>query len=158
KRLRMVAELQDDILASYERDEPPDVETQMIPPAVGPARIGVGPGDVLYADELQRAPSRWPLRVAAGTQSSVRSKRLDIHFALDKQVSAAWMSDELSWRITMCGRTSVIPLRITALYAHDGDRWVQVFEHLSFAQVPVPRLDASGALLGKPIANAQLSK
>ena len=32
----------------------------------------------------------------------------------------------------MCGRTAVIPLRMTALYAHDGDRWVQVFEHLSF--------------------------
>ena len=33
-----------------------------------------------------------------------------------------------------------------------------MFEHLSFAQVPKPQVDASGALLGKPMANAQLSK
>ena len=36
----------------------------------------------------------------------------------------------------MCGRTAVIPLRITTLYAHDGDRWVPVFEHLSFGRTP----------------------
>src|SRR3569833_4606091 len=47
------------------------------------------------------------------------------------------MSDEVSWRITQCGRTAVIPLRITALYAHDGDRWVEVVEHLAFGDVPV---------------------
>ena len=29
-----------------------------------------------------------------------------------------------------------MPLRITALYAHDGDRWVPVFEHLSFGHLP----------------------
>ena len=62
----------------------------------------------------------------------------------DHQVSAAWMSDEVSWRITMCGRSAAIPLRITALYAHDGDRWVAVFEHLSFARTPAPYFDANG--------------
>ena len=132
---RLVAELREDILLSYERDEPPETETGTLDPTVGAARIGVGPGDFLIAAELERAPSRWPLFVSRDARTGVVSKRLEIHVAQDQ--SAAWMSDELSWRIGMCGRTAVIPLRATALYAHDGDRWVEVFEHLSFGDVPV---------------------
>src|SRR5689334_1772747 len=59
----MVAELQDDVLTSYERDEAPDIETGMVDPAISGARIGAGPGDVLVGAALERAPSRWPLRV-----------------------------------------------------------------------------------------------
>lgn len=139
RRKRLVAELQDEILSSYERDDLPDIETSRIPPVVGPARIGVGPGDVLYGDDVrQRASSRWPLYLGNEVQTDVRSKHLDIHLSADKQVSAAWMSDEVSWRITLCGHVAVVPLRITALYAHDGDRWVEVFEHLSWGRVPIP--------------------
>lgn len=157
RRRRLIAELQDEILVSYERDELPEVETLMIDPAVGPARIGVGPGDVYLGTEVSRlASSRWPLQIASGTLTSVRSKRLRIHLAHDRQVSSAWMSDELSWRITLCDRTVVIPLRITALYAHDGDRWVQVFEHLSFGRMPQPTVD--GALRGKPIPEAVVDR
>jgi len=97
----------------------------------------------------KRASSRWPLRLDGDTASEVRSKKLDIHLSVDP-VTAAWMSDDVSWRITVCGRTAVIPLRITALYAHDGDRWVQVFEHLSLARVPEP--DPSGELVGRQVA------
>jgi hypothetical protein len=137
RRQRLLGELQDDILSSYDRDEPPDSDTQLVDPRVGPARIGVGPGDVLTGDDVKlRASSRWPLFVEPGTPTSVRSKHLDIHLSADRKVTAAWMSDEVSWRITQCGRTAAIPLRITALYAHDGDRWVEVFEHLSFGDVP----------------------
>lgn len=143
----MITELQDDVLASYERDEPPEIETGMIDPAIGGARIGVGPGDMLIAGELERAPSRWPLRVDKDMPSEVRSKRLETHLAQD--YSAAWVADELSWRIHMCGRTAVIPLRITMLYAHDGDRWVPVFEHMSFGRAPEPQRD--GSLYGKQI-------
>jgi hypothetical protein len=157
RRRRLVAELQDEILVSYERDELPEVETLLVDPNVGAARIGVGPGDVYLADEVGRlASSRWPLQVAPGTETTVRSKRLRIHLSLDRQVSAAWMSDELSWRITMCGRSAVVPLRITALYAHDGDRWVQVFEHLSFGRMPQPTAD--GSLRGKPIPEAVVDR
>ncbi len=140
-RKRMIAELQDEVLTSYERDDIPDLDTRLIPPAVGPARIGVGPGDVLFGDEVrQRASSRWPLYVLPTMPTSVRSKSLDIHLAMttDRQVRAAWLSDEVSWRITVCGHVAAIPLRVTALFAHDGDRWVEVFEHLSFARVPQP--------------------
>ncbi|HEY1815770.1 MAG TPA: hypothetical protein VGG74_25650 [Kofleriaceae bacterium] len=137
RRQRLLAELEDDIRASYDRDEEPDTDTQRIDPRVGPARIGVGPSDVLYGDEIKQHPMvRWPLELAAGTPTMVRSKHLDVHLSSDRGVSAAWMADELSWRVTLCGRTAVIPLRITALYAHDGDRWVEVFEHLSFGDVP----------------------
>jgi hypothetical protein len=144
KRLRLIGELQDEILNSYERDELPETDTGMIPPATGPARIGVGPGDVYYGPNVRRlASSRWPLQLAPGTTTSVRSKHLQIHLSNDVNATAAWMSDELSWRITLCNRTAVIPLRITALYAHDGDRWVQVFEHMSFGRMPLPTPDGS---------------
>ena len=157
RRQRLVAELQDEQLAGYERDELPEVETMMIPPEVGPARIGVGPGDVLYGDDVRRlAWSRWPLQLEPGTKTIVRSKNLQIHLSHDKQVTAAWISDELSWRITMCGRTAVIPLRLTALYAHDGDRWVQVFEHLSFGRIPAPTFD--GKLRGAAIREAVVDR
>lgn len=153
RRQRMETELQDDILSSYERDELPDVDTDLVDPRVGPARIGVGPGDVLFGSEVrERASSRWPIRVDPSVKTAVRSKRLDIHLSADKAVSAAWMSDELSWRLSFCGRTAVIPLRITALYAHDGDRWVQVLEHLSFGRTPTPSPD--GALVGRPMTDA----
>lgn len=157
RRRRLIAELQDEVLVSYERDELPEVETLLVDPQVGPARIGVGPGDVYLAAEVGRlASSRWPLQIAPGTETLVRSKRLRIHLSSDRQVSAAWTSDELSWRITQCSRTAVIPLRLTALYAHDGDRWVQVFEHLSFGRTPQPTAD--GQLRGKPIPEAVVDR
>jgi len=153
RRQRLIAELQDEILTSYERDELPETDTGMIPPATGPARIGVGPGDVYFGDQVRRlASTRWPLLLAPGTPTSVRSKHLQIHLSNDKTVTAAWMSDELSWRVFLCNRTAVIPLRITALYAHDGDRWVQVFEHMSFGRMPMPTFDGSlrGSLMVSP--------
>jgi hypothetical protein len=155
----LAGELQDDILASYDRDEPPELDSGMIDRKIGTARIGPGPGDVYIADDLARAPSRWPLDLDRSTRTEVRSKRLEIQISADQ--TAAWMVDELSWRIEMCGRTAAIPqritaaipLRITALYAHDGDRWVPVFEHLSFGWPPTP-LDTP---LPKAIKTAVLS-
>ena len=154
QRADLIAELQDDILKSYERDEPPESENGMLPPEIGPARIGVGPGDVLIAGELDRAPSRWPLDVDSGTPAEPRSKRLEIH--LSKDQSAAWVFDEISWRIKMCSRTAVIPLRLTALYARDGDRWVPVFEHVSFGRTPTPT--RSGQKLPREMASAVASR
>jgi len=140
----LFSELADDILSSYDRDDPLELGTGMIDPRIGAVRIGVGPGDV-YITSTGDRPSggaggspehlrRWPLELAGATRSEARSKRLEIQIAADQ--TAAWMADELSWRISMCGRTAVIPLRITALYAHDGDRWVPAFEHLSFGSTP----------------------
>lgn len=138
----LLGELQDDILTSYDRDEPPELDSGMIDAKVGTARVGAGPDDFYTGEDLRkpsardRPASRWPLDVDRSTRNYVRSKRLEIQVAADQ--TAAWMSDELSWRIRMCDRTAVIPLRLTALYAHDGDRWVPVFEHLSFGWAPTP--------------------
>lgn len=151
-RIGMLAELRSEILTSYERDEPPEIESSMISPQIGTIRIGVGPGDVLVNEELERAPSRWPLDVTAATPTLARSKKLEIHLAQD--ATAAWASDEISWRIEACGRTAVIPLRMTALYARDGDRWVLVFEHLSFARAPAPVRD--GTLRGLTLKDARI--
>jgi hypothetical protein len=147
-------ELGDEVLDSYDRDDPPETESGMLNGAIGGARIGVGPGDVLFGGELGRAPSRWPLFVDRSDATKVRSKRLELHLAAD--LSAAWTFDELSWRIVVCGRVAVIPLRVTALYAHDGDRWVPVYEHLSFGHAGTPRAD--GALRGRTMAPAVASR
>jgi hypothetical protein len=148
---RLYTELQDDILASYDRDEPLEVASGMLDPRVGIARIGVGPGDVYVTGDLSRAPSRWPLELDRATRTEVRSKHLEIQISADQ--SAAWMADELSWRLELCGRIAAIPLRITALYAHDGDRWIPVFEHLSYGATGEPR-DPPAA---KPIKTAASS-
>lgn len=154
QRADLVAELQDDILKSYERDEAPEPQNAMLLPQIGTARLGVGPGDVLVGRELERAPSRWPLDIDQSTVAVPRSKRLDIHLAKDQ--TAAWATDEISWRIEMCGRTAVIPIRMSALYARDGDRWVPVFEHLSFARQPTPTRD--GQLMPRALPTAVSSR
>lgn len=144
--LAMKAELADQILSAYEREEPPDLDTAMLAREPGPARIGVGPGDVLagFADFAHAPASRWPLYLGPAARLEVRSKRLAIELAADR--TAAWVSDEVSQRITACGHTAVIPMRVTQLYAHDGDRWVPAFEHVSFARTPAA--DPEG-LVGK---------
>ncbi|HEX4449708.1 MAG TPA: hypothetical protein VH143_02505 [Kofleriaceae bacterium] len=158
RRQRMLGELEDDIRASYDRDDAPDTDTLRIDPRVGPSRIGVGPADVLYGDDIKTHPVvRWPLDVAPGTPTVARSKHLDVHLASDRGVSAAWMADELSWRVTLCGRTAVIPLRITALYAHDGDRWVEVFEHLSFGDVPHATPELAGTRMRSVVSSRALA-
>lgn len=151
-RIAMIAELKSEILTTYEREEPPEIESSMIAPQVGTIRVGVGPGDVLVNEELERAPSRWPLDVTPATPTEARSKKLEIHIAQD--ASAAWASDEISWRIKACGRTAVIPLRMTSLFARDGDRWVLVFEHLSFGRTPAPVRD--GTLRGRTLKDARI--
>jgi hypothetical protein len=66
------------------------------------------------------------------------------------------MSDEVSWRIPMCNHTAVIPMRITALYAQDGDRWIPVIEHLSFAHPPVADEDRPPKAIKTEVASGDL--
>lgn len=153
RRERLRTELADDILASYDRDDPPDVATDMVRAEVGGARIGFGPDDVALAGEIAHAASLWRheppppsahdrMYVDRVVGDQIRSNALRVQLAQDR--TAAWVSDEISWRIPACGRTAVIPLRVTALFAHDGDRWIQVFEHVSFARP----LQTEGSLRG----------
>src|SRR5690349_3195676 len=55
QQIAILAELKSEVLTSYERDEPPEIESSMIAPQIGTIRIGVGPGDVLLNQELERA-------------------------------------------------------------------------------------------------------
>ncbi len=141
------SELESEILDDYDRDAPPDLETKLLP-VVGAARIGVGPGDFLVDQELANASSRWPLTISPEMLGHARSKNLELHLAADS--SAAWAFDEVSWRFTVCGRTLVVPLRLTALYARDGDRWVPALEHLSWGAA----LDDDAPVVGRSVPSA----
>lgn len=150
QRQVLLAELQAEVFDAYDRDAPPDLETGVLP-QVGAVRIGVGPGDLLFDQELAAASSRWPLMIDPATPTVVRSKKLELHVADDR--SAGWMFDEVSWRIEVCKRTLVIPLRLTAMYARDGDRWVLAVEHLSTgASMP-----EEGGMIGRSVPAAQVS-
>jgi hypothetical protein len=130
--LALLRDLEAEVIDGYDRDEPLDPQIRVIDPLVGPARIGVGPGDVWFGPQVGLGTSRWPLTTDRTTDLEVRSKKLEVHMADDQ--SAAWVSDEVSWRIWACERIAVIPLRFTALYVRDGDRWSSVLEHLSYGR------------------------
>lgn len=153
RQTRQYNELEDDILSSYERDEPPELATGMIDPRIGSIRIGAGPDDVHLSSDRGRPPGRLPLDVDRSIRTEIRSKHLELTISLDQ--TAGWMADELSWRIDICGRTAVIPLRITALYARDGDRWVTVFEHLSFGR-PLTANEAPPRAIKTEVASGDL--
>jgi hypothetical protein len=46
---------------------------------------------------------------------------------------------------------------MTALYAHDGDRWVEVFEHLSFGDVPAPTAELYGLQVKSAVVDRGLA-
>jgi SnoaL-like domain len=148
-RLTLLSELKAEILDGYQRDDLPELEAAVLP-QLGPTRIGVGPGDFLFDQELLNASSRWPL-TTANIATTVRSKHLDVYLASD--LSAGWFSDEVSWRLQICDRTLIIPLRITALYARDGDRWVLAVEHVSSGA----QLAAEESMVGSAVGNVAVS-
>jgi len=133
-RAAMARELEADIIDSYARDDAPPPPMRQLDPTVGGARIGVGPMDLSAGFELAATQRRWRLEVPASGSSEIVSKRLEVHIATEGAVG--WASDELSWRIVVCGRQVVVPLRYTALFAREGERWLPVVEHLSYAEMP----------------------
>ncbi|HTM20130.1 MAG TPA: nuclear transport factor 2 family protein [Kofleriaceae bacterium] len=67
------------------------------------------------------------------------SKNLRVNLARDESVG--WTSDEVSYRIpipvvrngqVITERMASIPIRLTAAWVRDVDRWVQVMEHVSY--------------------------
>lgn len=155
--LALIRDLESEVLDGYDRDEPLDPQVRVIDPVVGPARIGVGPGDVWFGPQVGLGTSRWPLTTDRVTDTEVRSKKLEVHMADDQ--SAAWVSDEISWRIWACERIAVIPLRFTALYVRDGDRWASVLEHLSYGR-PVGADDRAdfGAAVDEAAADPEIAQ
>lgn len=108
--------------------------------------VGVGPrgtvvGLDLDLDDRDRRPLRGRPRCQAGARGGdvclkVLSKRLDVHVYKDQ--SAGWLSDEISYRVPIEGRLATIPLRMTAVFVRDIDRWTLVMEHMSY---PLPVAD-----------------
>jgi hypothetical protein len=155
-RPELLRDLESEVLDGYDRDEPIDPQISVIASAVGAARIGVGPGDVWVGADVGLGTSRWPLTTDRTIQTSTASKKLELHMSEDR--SAAWVNDELSWRLDACDRTATIPLRFTALYVRDGDRWSPVVEHLSYGRLPdaIDRADF-GAPITPAVADPQIA-
>lgn len=90
--------------------------------------VGVRPQDTL-SGVASGAVSRDPrplLRQAA----AIFSKNLEIRLSRDGTVG--WIYDEISYRVDIEGRVASLPIRITAVYVRDLDRWVLVNEHWSY--------------------------
>jgi ketosteroid isomerase-like protein len=76
----------------------------------------------------------------------VFSKNLGVRMSRDG--TTAWVVDEISYRVPHRGRQAAMPLRYTAVFARDLERWVLVMEHLSYplSSELMRELAAAGAL------------
>jgi hypothetical protein len=111
---------------------------------VGAVHIGVGPEEL--AAGVKGSVDRWPLLPLdpdGNPLDEAMSKRLEMHLSDD--LTAAWVFDEVSYRFPGCVvhdyetgldtyKTATVPLRMTAVFIRDGERWVLVLEHLSYPQ------------------------
>lgn len=57
--------------------------------------------------------------------------------------SSAWVTDDLSWRVEVCGRVLSIPLRYTAVMRRDGERWYPLMQQVSIATRELADADAT---------------
>lgn len=102
--------------------------------------FGVGPSDVVVG----RAPSnvkdffRHPY---ADRGAQVLSKNLEVHVSADNSVG--WIYDEVSLRVPYLRRQASIPIRLTAVFVRNIDRWEMVLEHSSYALPVHDLLDAA---------------
>ena len=102
--------------------------------------FGVGPTDVLVGrppedmDKFFRAPYD-------SRDAQILSKNLEVHLSDDNSVG--WIYDEVSLRVPYLGRQASIPLRVTAVFLRNIDRWELVMEHSSYALPVNDLLDAA---------------
>lgn len=89
--------------------------------------LGVTPNDIVFGVEPKElAIDR---RIFPHYSPRVLSKNLDVHLSQDGSV--AWVFDEISYRVQYMNREASIPIRLTAIYVRDGERWVLVGENRS---------------------------
>jgi ketosteroid isomerase-like protein len=151
-------ELEAEVLESYERDDPsPGEDWQgVIDPALGITRFGVRPTDQAVVTTGAPPPRILPLGLAPGADDAsnpacdenLRSKHLVLHLAPDG--ATAWVTDEVSACVSVCGKQALVPLRLSAVYVRGGDRWVLAMEHVSYPQ-PAADLIARGEKSAEPI-------
>ncbi|HWN67214.1 MAG TPA: nuclear transport factor 2 family protein, partial [Haliangium sp.] len=134
----------DDVFAGAPDDDACTDAVATTPEAMALQRRGCG-----------RAAERLPFRSGEpclqGSETEtacigVLSKNLGVRMSRDG--TTAWVVDEISYRIPHRGRQAAMPLRYTAVFARDIERWVLVMEHLSYplSSDLVRELAAAGAL------------
>jgi len=97
--------------------------------------FGLSPLDVVL-EHRQTARDR---RLYRRLGPTLLSKNLDVHLSTDGSVG--WVFDEVSYRVPYIGREASIPIRTTALYIRDVERWVMVMEHQTYA-LPIDEIVA----------------
>lgn len=110
--------------------------------------VGVTPKDIVVGKNSKQL--REDRRLFRDRNLRILSKNLDVHLSRDGSVG--WVYDEASYRVDFEGREASIPIRSTAVYVRDVDRWVVAAEHLSYG-VPVSDvllLAAQGELQSVP--------
>lgn len=116
--------------------------------------ISVGPQDVVLGYDPLAAERNRPFRDRPATYVS---KALDVRLAKDHTV--AWVSDEISYRITQGTsppKQVLIPLRMTSVWERRTGRWIMTQEHVSYSVADEEALaDAAAGRLQnpKPIGN-----
>lgn len=109
-----------------------EVATGSLPEDCSPAAAP----DRICGSSRDRLPFRSDTPCGIGSSArapclGVYSKNLQLHLSQDG--STAWVFDELAYRVPHQGREASIPLRYTAVFVRDVDRWVMVMEHMSHA-------------------------
>lgn len=100
--------------------------------------IGSRAGDTFVGDA--RGSSDIDRRPLADLYPQLLSKNLDIQVSASG--GAGWMFDEISYRIPVEGRWASVPIRVTAVFTRDVDRWVLAMDHWSY---PQPTADVAAA-------------
>ena len=100
---------------------------------------GVRPEDLLSGYDASRAIEVH--RLFGDAEIELVSKELEVHLARDG--TAAWIADDLSYRVLSGRRRAFLPLRETALYERREGRWRLLGEALSYP-IHDPALAASG--------------
>ncbi|MBK9069683.1 MAG: hypothetical protein IPL79_01540 [Myxococcales bacterium] len=117
-----------EVLEGYERGNDP------FAPELGDyVGIGVGPR------ELWSAPEDFSMPLAIYGRGY--SNRFTAH--ISTLGSSGWVTDDVSWRVEVCGRVLSIPLRYTAVMRRDGERWYPLMQQVSIATRDVAAADAT---------------
>jgi ketosteroid isomerase-like protein len=92
--------------------------------------LGAQTGDTFIGDA--RGSSDIDRRPLADLYPQLLSKNLDIQVSTTGAVG--WVFDEISYRIPVEGRWASVPIRVTAVFTRDVDRWVLAMDHWSYAR------------------------
>lgn len=92
--------------------------------------IGARVGDTYVGSA--RGSSDIDRRPLADLYPQLLSKNLDIQ--LSDSGGVGWVFDEISYRVPVDGRWASVPVRVTAVFTRDVDRWVLAMDHWSYAR------------------------